>query len=194
MHEREAMLVAGSVDLGASLEENYNPLIRWIGELPCPVIAAVNGVAAGAGAAIALACDIVLAGESARFQFAFAKVALGPDCGTSYFLPRLVGSARAMALALTAEPLPALTAAEWGLIWRCVPDQALLEDARALARSFAEAPRAAIASIKASMRAGAGLSLGACLDSERDAQRALGNRQDYRDAVASFAARRARDS
>src|SRR5512133_16416 len=114
---------APAIDLSVSLGSNYNPLIRRMRELPKPIVCAVNGVAAGAGANIALACDIVLAARSASFVQAFAKIGLIPDCGGTWFLPRLVGNARARALAMLADPLPAETAAEWGLIWRMVEDE-----------------------------------------------------------------------
>jgi 2-(1,2-epoxy-1,2-dihydrophenyl)acetyl-CoA isomerase len=181
---------AGRVDLRRSLEENYNPLVRRLAALPVPVIAAVNGIAAGAGAGLALACDVVLAGASARFQFPFAKVALGPDTGLSWSLPRLVGSARALGLMLTGEAIDAETARRWGLVWDVVPDAELLAAAGAMAARFAAGPRAALATVKRQMRVGAGLALDAALDAERDAQAALGEHPDYREAVTAFAAKR----
>src|SRR3954470_17061236 len=131
---------AAPIDLSVSLGSNYNPLIRRMRELPKPIVAAVNGVAAGAGANIALACDIVLAGRSASFVQAFSKIGLVPDSGGTYFLPRLVGTARAMGLALLAERLPAEQAEQWGLIWKMVDDDDLLEDATDLARALAAGP------------------------------------------------------
>src|SRR5919107_3171652 len=129
-----------SVDLGESVERRYNPLIRTLTSLPFPVIARVNGVAAGAGANIALACDIVIAGKSAKFIQSFASIGLIPDSGGTWALPRLVGQARALGLALTAEPLPAEKAADWGLIWKAVDDEALDGEVDALAAKFANAP------------------------------------------------------
>ena len=129
-----------AVDLGESVEQRYNPLIRTLTGLPFPVIARVNGVAAGAGANIALACDIVVAAKSAKFIQSFASIGLIPDSGGTWVLPRLVGQARALGLALTAEPLPAEKAADWGLIWKAVDDDRLDEEVDALAARFAEAP------------------------------------------------------
>ena len=129
-----------AVDLGESVEQRYNPLIRTLTGLPFPVIARVNGVAAGAGANIALACDIVVAARSAKFIQSFASIGLIPDSGGTWVLPRLVGQARALGLALTAEPLPAETAASWGLIWKAVEDEKLDEEVDALAARFAQAP------------------------------------------------------
>lgn len=191
--ERTAQFAMGHApDLHASLEENYNPLVRRIAALPFPVIAAVNGMAAGAGAAIAIGCDIVLAAESARFQFAFAKVALGPDSGTSWLLPRLVGQARALALALTAEPIDAREAERIGLIWKAVPDAALREEAQRLADGFANGPTAALATIKRRIRAAAHCSFDEALDAERDAQGILGADETYKRAVMGFMRQRPR--
>jgi len=128
------------VDLGASLEERYNPLIRWLTSLEMPVICAVNGVAAGAGANIAFAADIVLAARSAKFIQSFANIGLVPDSGGTWVLPRLAGQARALGLALTGDPLPAEKAEEWGLIWKAVDDDKLTEEADALVTKFASAP------------------------------------------------------
>jgi 2-(1,2-epoxy-1,2-dihydrophenyl)acetyl-CoA isomerase len=123
---------SGPFDLGASLEQNYNPLVKDLRELPMPVIAAVNGVAAGAGCNLALACDIVIAARSANFIEAFSRIGLIPDAGGTYFLPRLVGPARAMALALLAEPVRAEQAVDYGLIWKCVDDDKLADETREL--------------------------------------------------------------
>src|SRR5438128_6594395 len=131
LHDR--LSTAGETQvLGGALEAYYNPLIRKLRALPFPVVAAVNGVAAGAGANIALACDIVLAAQSASFIQAFAKIGLVPDCGGTWFLPRLIGPARARGLALTGEPLPAEEAGAWGLIWRMVDDGELMDEAHKL--------------------------------------------------------------
>jgi len=173
-------------DLGHTLETLYNPTLRLIRALEKPVVCAVNGVAAGAGANIALACDIVLAAQSARFIQAFAKIGLVPDAGGSWSLPHLLGEARAKALALTAEPLPAPQAAEWGLIWKAVPDDALMDEARALARSLAAGPTRGLGLTKRLIQAAATTSLDDQLDLERDAQREAGRSADYAEGVAAF--------
>jgi 2-(1,2-epoxy-1,2-dihydrophenyl)acetyl-CoA isomerase len=179
-----------SVDLGESVEQRYNPLIRTLTALPFPVIARVNGVAAGAGANIALACDIVIAARSAKFIQSFASIGLIPDSGGTWVLPRLVGQARALGLALTAEPLPADKAAEWGLIWKAVDDEALDEEVDALAARFAAAPTRGLARIKQMIRASWGHSLDEELDLQRDAMRELGFSDDYREGVAAFMEKR----
>jgi len=178
------------VDLGESVERYYNPLIRRITTLPFPVIARVNGVAAGAGANIALACDIVVAARSAKFIQSFASIGLIPDSGGTWVLPRLVGQARALGLALTAEPLPAETAADWGLIWKAVEDEALDREVDALAERFAAAPTRGLARIKAMIRESWGHGLDQELDRQRDAMRELGFSDDYREGVAAFMAKR----
>ena len=176
-------------DLGATLDNHYNPLIRRLAALPLPVVAAVNGVAAGAGANIALACDIVLGARSARFIQSFANIGLVPDSGGTWALPRLVGQARALGLALTGQPISAEQAEAWGLIWRCVDDDKLAEETESLATKFAAAPTAGLAETKRLIRTGSGLD--ATLDAERDAQRALGRSADYAEGVAAFTAKRA---
>ncbi|MCY7280694.1 MAG: enoyl-CoA hydratase/isomerase family protein, partial [Sphingomonas bacterium] len=140
------------VDLGATVEESWNPLIRSLASMPQPVIARVNGVAAGAGANIALACDLVVAAKSAKFIQSFAALGLIPDSGGSWHLPRLVGQARALGLALTGEPLPAETAADWGLIWKCVDDDALDAEVDDLAARLASLPPLGLAAIKSIIR------------------------------------------
>ena len=180
-----------SVDLGHSVENYYNPLIRRLTALPFPVIARVNGVAAGAGANIALACDIVIAAKSAKFIQSFASIGLIPDSGGTWVLPRLVGQARALGLALTAEPLPAEKAAEWGLIWKAVEDEALDEEVDALASRFASAPTLGLAAIKRMIRQSWGHSLDQELDLQRDAMRELGMSEDYKEGVAAFMEKRA---
>jgi 2-(1,2-epoxy-1,2-dihydrophenyl)acetyl-CoA isomerase len=179
------------VDLGASIERNYRPLVLALRRLPLPVVCAVNGVAAGAGANIALACDIVVAAKSASFIQAFAKIGLIPDSGGTYFLPRLVGTARAMGLAMLGERLIAEQAAEWGLIWQCVDDAELAATVEKLLRTLAGAPTAGLAATKRALYAAAGSSLETQLDLERDLQRILGRSDDYREGVAAFAAKRA---
>ena len=179
-----------AVDLGRSVETWYNPLIRSLTSLPFPVIARVNGVAAGAGANIALACDIVIAARSARLIQSFASIGLIPDSGGTWVLPRLVGQARALGLALTAEPLPAEKAAEWGLIWKAVDDEALDAEVDRLAQSFAAAPTLGLAAIKKMIRESWSHSLDEELDLQRDAMRRLGMTEDYREGVAAFMAKR----
>ncbi|NBB98156.1 MAG: 2-(1,2-epoxy-1,2-dihydrophenyl)acetyl-CoA isomerase [Alphaproteobacteria bacterium] len=177
-------------DLGATIGTYYNPLIRAIRALPKPVVAAVNGVAAGAGANIALACDIVLASDTARFVQSFAKLGLVPDAGGSWALPRLLGEARAKALALTGEPLSAAQAAEWGLIWRAVPDADLMPEARALATRLAKGPTFGLGLAKQAIQAAATNSLDTQLDLEQDYQRRAGASDDYAEGVTAFLEKR----
>jgi 2-(1,2-epoxy-1,2-dihydrophenyl)acetyl-CoA isomerase len=179
------------VDLGRSVEKYYNPLVRRLTALEMPVIARVNGVAAGAGANIALACDIVIAAKSAKFIQSFASIGLIPDSGGTWILPRLVGQARALGLALTAEPLAAERAAEWGLIWKAVDDETLDAEVDALARKFAAAPTRGLAAIKRMIRESWGHGLDEELDRQRDAMRELGFSHDYREGVAAFMEKRA---
>lgn len=178
------------VDLGASIERNYRPLVLSLRALPVPVVCAVNGVAAGAGANIALACDIVIAAKSASFIQAFCKIGLIPDSGGTFFLPRLVGTARAMGLAMLGDKLSAEQAAAWGLIWKCVDDVELGPEVEAMLQHFAAAPTRGLAATKRAMYASAGDTLEAQLARERDIQRELGRSNDYREGVAAFAAKR----
>lgn len=173
-------------DLGPSLDTDYNPLIRRLRAAPFPVVCAVNGVAAGAGANLALAADIVLAARSARFVQSFARVGLIPDAGGSFWLPRLVGPARALALAMLSEPLDAETAAAWGLIWRCVDDGELAAETDSLAARLAAAPTRGLVLTRHAMDAGMGNDLDAQLDLERDLQRQAGATGDYREGVRAF--------
>jgi 2-(1,2-epoxy-1,2-dihydrophenyl)acetyl-CoA isomerase len=182
--------VAAPIDLSVTLGSYYNPLVRRLRELPKPIVCAVNGVAAGAGVNIALACDIVLAARSARFIQSFARLGLVPDSGGTYFLPRLAGTARAMALAMLAEPLSAEDAERWGLIWKVYDDERLIPEATALARRLAEGPTKAFGLIKKAMHASSGNSLDAQLDLERDLQREAGFSEEYRKAVAEFLEKR----
>jgi 2-(1,2-epoxy-1,2-dihydrophenyl)acetyl-CoA isomerase len=181
---------AEPVDIGDSIERNYKPLVLALRALPLPVVCAVNGVAAGAGANIALACDIVIAAKSASFVQAFCKIGLIPDAGGTYFLPRLVGSARAMGLAMLGDKLSAEQAAQWGLIWKCVDDAELASTVDALLQHFASAPTRGLAATKRALRLAADSSLEAQLDVERDLQRELGRSGDYREGVAAFHAKR----
>ena len=184
--DRDPRRMDGPPDLGHTLETFYNPTLRLIRSLPKPVVAAVNGVAAGAGASLALTCDIVLAARSARFVLSFAKVGLTPDAGSSWLVTRLVGEARAKGLALTAEPVPAETAEGWGLIWRAVDDDALTGEARALALRLAAGPTLGLGLTKLSIQAAATNAHDAQLDHERDAQRVAGRSADYAEGVAAF--------
>ena len=189
--DRNPASMSGPPDLGDTLETFYNPLIRRIRALDKPVLAAVNGVAAGAGANIALACDLVIAAQSAKFIQSFCKVGLIPDSGGSWSLTHLLGEARAKALALTGQPLSADEAAAWGLIWRVVDDEKLMDDAHALMRDLARAPTYGLALTKRAIHAGASNSLDAQLDLERDLQREAGRTPDYAEGVAAFLEKRA---
>jgi 2-(1,2-epoxy-1,2-dihydrophenyl)acetyl-CoA isomerase len=186
LSERKVAPGADPIDLSVSLGSYYNPLVRRLRELPKPVVCAVNGVAAGAGANIALACDMVLAARSASFVQSFARLGLVPDSGGTYFLPRLAGTARAMGLAFLAEPLPAEQAEAWGLIWKAVDDDRLMPQASTLARKLAAGPTQGFGRIKKAFLASATNSLDAQLDLERDLQREAGFSEDYRKAVAEF--------
>lgn len=178
------------VDLGESLENRYNPLVRRLTAMPIPVVCAVNGVAAGAGANLAFAADIVIAAKSAKFIQSFANIGLVPDTGGTWILPRLAGQARALGLALTGEPLTAETAAEWGLIWKAVGDAALTDEANALVARFASAPTRGLAETKRAIRTASSRTLDEQLDLERDLQRALGRTEDYREGVDAFLSKR----
>jgi 2-(1,2-epoxy-1,2-dihydrophenyl)acetyl-CoA isomerase len=178
-------------DLGATLDAFYNPLIRRLRSLRKPVVCAVNGVAAGAGANIALACDIVLAARSAKFIQSFSKIGLIPDCGGTFFLPRLIGDARARALAMLAEPISAEQAESWGLIWRAVDDPALRQESEALAAQLATQSTEGLALIKEALNASASNGLDAQLDLERDLQRTAGRTPDYAEGVRAFLEKRA---
>jgi 2-(1,2-epoxy-1,2-dihydrophenyl)acetyl-CoA isomerase len=173
-----------------SLDRNYNPLVRRLRALPFPTVAAVNGAAAGAGCNIALACDIVIAGQSASFTQSFARVGLIPDSGGTWILPRLVGDARARALALIAQQLSAERAADWGMIWRCVDDKKLMHEARRTCEHFAIAPTQGLALIKRALDASPTNSLDAQLDLERDLQHEASLLPDYAEGVSAFVEKR----
>ena len=179
-----------AVDLGETVEQSWNPLVARLANLSQPVIARVNGVAAGAGANIALACDLVVAGRSAKFIQSFANLGLIPDSGGSWHLPRMVGQARALGLALTAEPLPADKAAEWGLIWKCVDDEALDAEVDALAARLAGLPPLGLAAIKRIIRSTGERTLMQELDLQATEMRRLGYSEDYREGVAAFLEKR----
>ncbi|SDT19455.1 2-(1,2-epoxy-1,2-dihydrophenyl)acetyl-CoA isomerase PaaG [Pseudomonas oryzae] len=190
LSDRNVAPGAAMPDLGESIEKNYNPLIRTLRDLPMPVVCAVNGVAAGAGANIALACDITLAARSASFIQAFCKIGLVPDSGGTWTLPRAIGMARAKALALLGDKLSAEQAEQWGMIWRCVDDESLQDEALKLARHLAAQPTYGLALIKRALNASASNSFDEQLDLERDLQRLAGRSEDYREGVAAFMEKR----
>jgi 2-(1,2-epoxy-1,2-dihydrophenyl)acetyl-CoA isomerase len=179
-----------AVDLGETVQACWNPLIRALTSLPQPVIARVNGVAAGAGANVAIACDIVVAAKSAKFIQSFSAIGLIPDSGGTWHLPRLVGQARALGLALTGEPLPAEKAAEWGLIWKAVEDDALDAEVDAIAHKLAALPPLGLAAIKEMIRSSWQYSLDEELDRQAGTMRRLGFTEDYREGVAAFLEKR----
>jgi 2-(1,2-epoxy-1,2-dihydrophenyl)acetyl-CoA isomerase len=180
----------GPVDLGAVIEHGYRPIVLGIRDMPFPVLAAVNGVAAGAGANIALACDVVIAALSASFIQPFCRLGLLPGAGGTWTLPRLVGPARAMGMALFGEPLEAADAQAWGLIWECVPDEELAARTRHLATQLAQGPTLGLARTKQAIQASSAQTLEASLDLESAFLRELGGSLDYREGVAAFRARR----
>ena len=179
-----------AVDLGDTVEQSWNPLVRQLASMPQPIIAQVNGVAAGAGANIALACDIVVAAKSAKFIQSFSALGLIPDSGGSWHLPRLVGQARALGLALTGEPITGEQAADWGLIWKAVDDDALDAEVDVIAGKLASLPPLGLAAIKAIIRSTGERTLDQELDLQRDEMRRLGFTEDYREGVAAFLAKR----
>lgn len=180
----------GQRDLGASMDRIFNPMIRAMRALPKPIVAAVNGVAAGGGANLALACDIVLAARSARFDQAFVRISLIPDLGGTWFLPRSVGDARARALAMLGSSVPAEEAERMGMIWQVLDDAALMGEAKTLARRLAAGPTLSYAAIKKAINAAATNTLEQQLDLERDSQRELGRSHDFKEGVAAFLAKR----
>ena len=178
-------------DAGSSLEETWNPIARKLSNLRMPSVAAVNGVAAGAGSSVALGCDIVLAGKSAYFLQAFSKIGLIPDCGGTFLLPRMVGEGRARALAMLAERVPAEQAEQWGMIYRAVDDAALMDEAHAMAARLAGMAGHALVLIRKAMRASAVNDFNAQLDMERDLQGEASRTSDHREGVAAFLEKRA---
>jgi len=179
-----------AVDLGETVEKYWNPLIRTLTSMPQPVIARVNGVAAGAGANIALACDIVVAVKDAKFIQSFSALGLVPDSGGSWHLPRLVGQARALGLALTGEPITGEQAAAWGLIWKAVGGEWLDEEVDGIANKLASLPPLGLAAIKSIIRTSSSRTLDEELDLQRDEMRRLGFTEDYREGVAAFLEKR----
>lgn len=190
LSDRNVAATSEAPDLGESIEKRYNPLLRTLRDLPLPVICAVNGVAAGAGANIALACDITLAARSASFIQAFCKIGLIPDSGGTWTLPRLAGMARAKGMALLGDKIPAEQAESWGMIWQCVDDEKLMEETMKLARHLATQPTKGLALIKRAMNASANNTFDEQLDLERDLQRLAGRTEDYREGVAAFMEKR----
>ncbi len=186
LNDRDVSTNATTPDLGESLEKNYNPLVRRIKALEKPVICAVNGVAAGAGANLALACDIVLAARSASFIQSFSKIGLVPDCGGTWSLPRTVGHARAMALSLLADKVPAEQAEAWGMIWKCIDDDELLPEAEKMAAYLATQPTKGLGYTKRAIHASSNNTFDQQLDVERDLQRIAGRTQDFQEGVKAF--------
>jgi 2-(1,2-epoxy-1,2-dihydrophenyl)acetyl-CoA isomerase len=179
-----------AVDLGETVESCWNPLVRKLASMPQPVIARVNGVAAGAGANIALACDIVVAVKDAKFIQSFSALGLIPDSGGSWHLPRLVGQARALGLALTGEPITGDQAAEWGMIWKAVDGEWLDEEVERIASKLASLPPLGLAAIKSIIRTSGSRTLDEELNLQRDEMRRLGFTEDYREGVAAFLQKR----
>lgn len=190
LNERSVAATDKPVDLGETVENCWNPLISRLTELPMPVIARVNGVAAGAGANLALACDLVVAARSARFIQSFSAIGLIPDSGGTWVLPRLLGQARALGLALTGEPLPAEQAEGWGMIWKCADDERLDQEVDQLASRLAALPPLGLAAIKDMIRSTWARTLKEELEAQRDTMRRLGFTEDYREGVAAFLEKR----
>jgi 2-(1,2-epoxy-1,2-dihydrophenyl)acetyl-CoA isomerase len=191
LNDPELGMVGGVPDVGGVVEKLYKPLALQVRAMPVPVIAAVNGVAAGAGANFALGCDLVVAARSASFIQAFSKIGLVPDCGGTWLLPRLVGRARALGLAMTGDKLPADEAQRLGLIWQCVDDAALMDTALALATKLAAMPTKALAETRAAIDEASGMDYAAALSMEARRQDALGRAHDAREGIAAFVEKRA---
>ncbi len=190
LSDRNVAADAAAPDLGASLENWYNPLVRRLQALPMPVVCAVNGVAAGAGANIALACDLVLAARSASFVQAFCKLGLISDSGGTWTLQRAVGKPRAMGLSLLGDKLSAEKAEQWGMIWQVVDDEKLADEARSLLAHLATQPTAGLALMKQAIHAATDNTLDEQLNLERDLQRQAGQADDYKEGVSAFMAKR----
>ena len=187
---RDADAVTDPAAIAAVIRDGYNPLVQALVALPQPVIAMVNGIAAGAGCSLALAADLAVAGESASFAFAFGRIGLVPDAGCSFFLPRRVGAARALGLVLTGEPMPAAAAAAAGLIWRCCPDAELAGETDRLAQRLAALPPRALALAKRAMAQSAGNDLAGQLALEAELQSEAAGTADFREGVAAFLEKR----
>src|SRR5262249_41445134 len=177
-------------DSGSALDKFFNPVIRTMRTLPKPIVAAVNGVAAGVGMSFAMTADIAIAAKSASFLQAFARIGLLPDGGSTWFLPRLIGEQRARAMAMLAPQIPAEQAKQWGLIWDGVDDAALMPTTTELARKLADGPTQSLARIKEAMNRATRNDLSQQLDIERDFQRELGRTEDFREGVAAFLGKR----
>lgn len=188
--DRDPSKMTSPPDLGATVRTYYGPLVRLIRSLKFPVVCAVNGVAAGAGANLALACDIVLAAQSAKFIQSFSKVGLIPDTGGSWHLPHLLGEARAKGLAFTAQPLPAQQAEDWGLIWKAIADDDLMAEARAMTAKFAKGPTLGLGLSKAAIQAACTHTLDEQLDLEADYMKTCGESADYAEGVSAFLEKR----
>ncbi|MEM7214300.1 MAG: 2-(1,2-epoxy-1,2-dihydrophenyl)acetyl-CoA isomerase PaaG [Pseudomonadota bacterium] len=188
---RDPRMMDGPPDLGQTIETLYNPLVKSLKGLQKPVICAVNGVAAGAGANIAFACDILLASDSAKFIQSFAKVGLVPDAGGSWSITNLLGPLRAKAWAMTAEPITAETAKEWGLVWKVFPQDDLLDEARKMTSAFAEGATFGLSQTKQLMNAAVQNTFEEQLVLEAEAQRVCGRSDDYREGVTAFLEKRA---
>lgn len=184
--DRDPRKMDGPPDLGETVRTYWAPLVRQIKALEMPVVCAVNGAAAGAGSSLALACDIVVAGESAKFIQSFSKVGLIPDTGGSWHLTNILGPARAMGLALTAEPLSAQKAADWGLIWKAVPDADLMDTARTLTEKLSNGPTFGYAQTKKAIAAAMTNTLDSHLDFEADLMKLCGEHPDYAEGVSAF--------
>lgn len=189
--DRKAPTPGERRDLSQSIQQNYNPLVKRMAALPIPILSAVNGVAAGAGASLALAADIVLAGHNTKFVQAFVNIGLVPDAGGTYVLPRRAGLAKAMGMTLLGTPITGRQAADWGLIWDSVEDESLLADAEAMAKTLAAKAPVALAAIKKTMRASLENSFVEQLDMEAEYQRICGYTDDYQEGIASFLEKRA---
>jgi len=185
-----AVLSGEGVDLGTSIQNYYAPLVRRLRALSMPVVCGVNGVAAGAGANLAFACDLVIAAKSASFIESFCKLGLIPDTGGTYFLPRLIGTARAMGFALLGDKISAEQAADWGLIWKAVDDAEFINSLTHIIEHLASAPTKGLARIKQAIYSSPDHSLDQQLDLERDSIRELGFSKDYREGVAAFLEKR----
>lgn len=188
--ERDPAKLGEAPDLGHTVRTYWAPLVRRIKALECPVVCAVNGVAAGAGSSLALACDIVLAAKSAKFIQSFGKVGLIPDTGASWHLPHLVGPARAKGLSLLCDPLPADQAESWGLIWAAVPDDELMPAARDMSARLAAGPTFGYSETKKAIDLALSQDLDAHLDYEAEAMARCGRSQDYAEGVAAFLSKR----
>ena len=190
---RDPRKMTSAPDLHATISTFYNPLVKLIRSINKPIICAVNGVAAGAGVNIALGCDIVLAAESAKFIQSFAKVGLLPDAGGSWILRRLIGEARAKYICLTATPVPAKQAVEWGMIWQVIHDEQLMDDARKLAAQMAEGPTFGLGMMKQALQSSFDHSLDEHLDVEAEMQGRCGRSKDYAEGVGAFLDKRPTD-